>query len=121
MKEEKETVIALSMGERFEIMGTCLPKEGDIAYIRTMKTTKDMLTPTEEEEDEYAFSVKEIEGKPMLTWRNDKKDEVREFTFSPRMMKMVKKLLYGHNKNKALTENHITLWEKFACEEDEDG
>ena len=113
MEEEKKVSVSLTMGERLVILGTCLPQENDIVYIRTSKNVREALLPTAKEEEEYEFQRQDIDGVPKLLWRADKEHDVRDFDFTPRAFKMIQDNLKNLSDQKKLTVEHVDIWDKF--------
>ena len=100
-------------------MGTCIPPENDIVYIRTSKRLRNLLTPTEAEEAEYNFqSVTAPDGRNMVVWEKHLQDKEAEIPFTPRAFEMVRKELKKLNESGKLTEAHETLWDKFDMDKE---
>ena len=96
----------LDLVERFTLLST-LPQKGDIVTIKVLRNLKDALAASEQEIKEHGLREKDweiIPGQGLVdieineTWRGIIVDALKEA-----------------DKNKAITDQHISLWEKF-CE-----
>lgn len=100
----------LDLVERFTLLNT-LPQKGDFITIKVLRNLKDALAASEQEIEEHGLREKDWEIRPGQglvdieineTWRGMIVDALKEA-----------------DKNKTITDQHISLWEKF-CEEKAD-
>ena len=111
---EEERRFKFTMGDRFVILGSLMPTEHDIKYMRTAKNLRELLLPTEEEEKEYEFAVMESK----VVWRKDLANKTIEVGLSERAITMIKEGLVKLNAEKKLTEEHVDLWDMFNMDKE---
>jgi len=100
----------LTVLERLYLL-VLLPQKEDITILKIVRDLKNSLALTEEEYKE--FDVKEENGK--TRW-NAKGLEEREIPIGEMAIKVCANALKEANKNKLLTEQHISLYDKFVKE-----
>ena len=96
------------------LLGQILPKEGSFTNLKLLRVIKEDLSFTEKENKLLKFRQ---EGERTM-WDNavkEKEVKVGEVTHS-----LVLKKLLELDKEEKLTEEHITLWEKFNIKEKKD-
>lgn len=97
----------LTVLERLNLLNL-LPQKEDIAILKIIRDLKSSLSLTEEEFKE--FNVKNENG--MLAW-NEKGLEEREVRVGEMATQICVDSLKRANKEKLLTEQHISLYDKF--------
>ena len=97
----------LSVLERI-LLSQILPVEGSFTNLKLLRVAKEELSFTDEENKKLAFQQK---GNTML-W-DTTKEEILEITLSDVVIKLIQTALEKLNKEEKLTEQHITLYEKF--------
>lgn len=101
--------------ERIMIFGA-LPKEGSFATLKTLRQLKEKIVISEEEGKEFDLQVVKHDGdKESYTW-NEKGRASKPFDFTDGECKIIKDGLKDLDKKAALTENHISVCEKFLVE-----
>jgi hypothetical protein len=98
----------LNLLERLVIQ-KILPKEGDFVTLKVLNSLKLTLAPSEEELKE--FELKNQDG--MITW-NSKGSEEREISIGEKATDIIVNALKDLDKNKKLTQEHYTIYEKFV-------
>lgn len=99
----------LSVSERLHLMGL-LPKEGDFLTLKTIRQTKEALAF---DDDAAELGLKQEEGR--ISW-DARKDKGRDIDLSSRAVSLIVEILSDLEKDKKLTEDHLTLYEKFMGE-----
>ncbi len=102
----------LGVGDRIVLL-SILPSAGDLLTVRIVHDLKQALSFSEEEHESLQIKV---EG-DKITWGGD--DEVKEIPIGPRAHVLVGDTLKELDKEKAITEDHLGLWEKFIDEREE--
>ena len=97
----------LSVPERLHLMGL-LPKEGDFITLKAIRQSREMLSFNEDAEE---FGLKQEDGR--ITWA---KDEERDIDLPPRALPVIVEALVALDKEKRLSDEHVTLYEKFVGE-----
>lgn len=100
----------LSILERI-ILLNLLPKEGNIATIKTIKALSEVIALTEEEQKQCNFSSDD-KG---LKWDRTKEPTL-DHEFSGPQTKLVVEQLEKLNEEKKILVEHLTLCEKFGIE-----
>jgi len=98
----------LTVLERFTGL-QILPQEGDFVTLKIMRKLKEALAMSEKELVE--FEIKQ-EGNQVL-W-NKKGEEEREIKIGEKATDLIVDALTKLDKEKKLTENHFSLYEKFV-------
>ncbi len=101
----------LSVPERLVLMNL-LPKEGDFATLKSVRVAKEMLA-FDDDAEEFGVRVVRAENGDRITWD---KDEEREIDLPARVLPVVVEVLTTLEKQKKLTEDHLSLYEKFIGE-----
>ena len=100
----------LNVFERFITLGI-LPKEGNFVTLKIVQNLKMALAPSQEEIDEF-----EIKQDGVNTSWNLKGNEDREIEIGEKATDIIIESLKSLDKEKKLTEQHFTLYEKFVKE-----
>lgn len=103
--------------ERLTALGL-LPKEGDYTTLGVIRKAQEMLTFTEDEIAKYKFKNIEgvdADGKPtqQTQWDN-KVEQVTDLRLGNKVISIIGEALEKLNKDKKLTPQHETLYEKFV-------
>ncbi len=85
-----------------------LPKESNFTTLKVLNALKLALAPSEEEFKEFGIEV----GEGKATW-NEKGLEEREVEIGEKATDIIKESLIELDKNKRLSVDHISLYEKF--------
>ena len=101
----------LGVGDRI-ILLSILPIEGDFTTIRIVHDLKQALSFTEEEHKTLQIKV---EG-DQIKWGGA--DGVKEISIGPRAHVLIGDTLKELDSEKKITEDHLSLWEKFVDAED---
>ena len=97
----------LNILERITIL-QILPQEGNFTTLKIVRDLQASLAPSEEEFKE--FEIKQVDN--MTTW-NEKGREGKEITIGEKASDVVMEALEKLDKEKKLTANHISIYEKF--------
>ena len=100
----------LNLFERFIALGI-LPKEGNFVTLKIIQNLKMSLAPSQEEITEF-----EIKQDGVNTSWNDKGKEDREIEIGEKATDIIIEALKKLDKEKKLTEQHYTIYEKFVKE-----
>lgn len=92
-----------------------IPKEGDFATLKTIRTLREAIALSEADTKEFAFKSTPTESGTQYTW-NDKGRAEREIEISAAAIVVVADALKKMNADKKLTEDFFTLYEKFVGE-----
>ena len=103
----------LDVGERIVLLSS-LPKEGDLATIRIVHELRQALSFTEEENK--ALNIRS-EGDQLL-WDIDD-DGHKDISIGHRAYVLIEDTLKRLDAEGQITEDHLSLWEKFVDEEDQ--
>jgi len=105
----------LELHERLALM-TLLPKKGDYAGLKVIRRCEEMLSPTIQEKNDYNMrNVIGQDGKPMVTWDEQKTaGEVKDIPIDEYMMNVFRLALVEMDKKKMLTIPYISIFEKFV-------
>ena len=98
----------LNLFERITLLSV-LPKEGDFVTLRIVKDLKSALSVSEKEFKEFEITQ---EG-PNTKW-NAKGSEEREIKVGEKATDIIIEALKQLDKEKKLTEQHFTVYEKFV-------
>jgi fructosamine-3-kinase len=98
----------LNLSERLTILGI-LPKEGSFVTLQIIRDLQKNLSPTEEEFKE--FEIKQDAQK--IGW-NAKGAIEKEIKLGEKAQDIVVEVLKELDKNKKLSLQHVSLWEKFV-------
>lgn len=106
----------LTLQDRYTILNL-LPPAGELLYMRTVRELTDLLPATDEESEKYGLKVAVGEdGKPAITWNNNK-DTVTDMTFSKRQRECIETQLKGVQGK--ITLQILPIWDAFFPEEEE--
>ena len=100
----------LTILERLE-GSNVIPQEGDMLYLRMRQDLIGKLGLSGEELERYGFVRNEETG--MATWNPDIPQEV-EIDLTDAEVGVITEALQKRNKERTLTPNHMTLYEKFV-------
>ena len=105
----------LEIHERVALLNI-LPKEGDDASLKAIRRAREMLSITPEELNYLELkTVTGADGKQMASWNKEKAaDLVKEIPVDEYVSHTIRDLLADMNKRKKLTEEYISLYEKFV-------
>lgn len=105
----------LSIKERLVLLGS-LPETNDIAALRIARKLKESLAFGEEEWEKFSLEyVRQGEG-GIYNWSPDYDEYEAEIEIGEKATDIVVQALKMLNNNKKLTENHMSLWDKFVGE-----
>lgn len=104
----------LNVFERLKAL-QILPKEGNIVTLRVVQELGKNLSFKDEEFEEFEIKEKK-EGKGGVSW-NAKGKEGVEIEIGPKGHEIIAEALKDLDKQKKLTFEHISLYEKFVKEE----
>ena len=104
--------ITLSILERLLILNL-LPGENDIITLRLVRKLKDMLGFTDEELTAINMRSEQEGNRSVTKWDQDKAVD-KEFELSEKAIDIIRDALKTLDKNKKLTENHISLYTKIV-------
>lgn len=102
----------LTVKERLLLLG-CLPPRGDITTIKLVNDLTNEVGLSEKEHKIY--DVKNVDGR--VTW-DDKKAKPKNIELGTVIRDVIRGALKDMDKKKALTADHIPLWDKF-CDDKE--
>ncbi len=108
----------LLIHERLNLMGL-LPQEGDFTTLRIVREMREALSFTEKEHEALNFKQVEEEGKPaQITWTNPEDSEIlnKDVPIGKKGQKIIEDALEKLDKDKKLTEQHFSLYEKFCMD-----
>jgi len=97
----------LNLNERFAVL-QITPQEGNFATLKVVNDLRMVLSPTEAEFKEFEIHQ---EGE-MLKW-NGKGKEEREIKIGEKATDIIVEALKKLDKEKKLTQNQFTIYEKF--------
>lgn len=105
----------LEVHERIALQ-TLLPKEGDYAALKQYRQAREMFAFTPEEMAFYELkTVFGPDGKPSTNWSMEKaSQQVKDCPVTEFIMDVVRNSLSEMNRKKKLTENYLSLYEKFV-------
>ena len=97
----------LSVHERLLLLNL-LPPKGDFTTLKLLRLAKEELSFSESENKSLNFQ----QNDEMLTW-NEKANMDKEVNIGDTITEVIKKELKKMDKEKELTEQHISIYEKF--------
>lgn len=103
--------VVLSILERLLILNL-LPGEEDIITLRLVRKLKEQLGFKDEELSKYNIRMEQEGNKTVTKW--DTKESDKEFELSEKAVDIIRNALKNLDKNKKLTENHISLYTKIV-------
>ena len=98
----------LSVLERFTAL-QLLPKEGDYITLGVIRKTQEKLSFTEDEIAKYKFK----QNGEQTTWDNQV-EQVTDIRIGNKVISLIAEELEKLNKDKKLTPQHMTLYDKFV-------
>jgi len=105
----------LTVLERLLALGV-LPKEGNFVTLKVIRRAQDELSFTDEEIKKYKF-VSEGQGESARTTWNDKIEQEAEIKLGSKVKTLIADELEKLDKDKKLTQQHYSLYEKFVKED----
>ncbi len=105
------------MRDRFVLLNV-MPPEGDIATIKIVHRLRQDLAPTEQEFKDY--KITQNEGQ--VTWDDamEQKRGAQEKKIGPKAFRLIEEAFEKLDKEKKLTEGHLSTYLLFAGDEKED-
>lgn len=103
----------LTLAERIHLLDI-LPEKGNILTLKALRVLKEALVFTEKEEEDFGIKAVVNQETNIVNYAWSENAEV-EIEISPKMMSLIATTFENLEKNEQLTENHISLFEKF-CE-----
>jgi len=100
----------LTIPERLHLT-MILPREGDITTIKIVRELREALSFSEEEHALFDMVFDATQGK--VEW-NKEKDLGVDIPMGPKAMSIIVETLEKLNKEGKLSEQHISLWDKFV-------
>lgn len=101
----------LNVKERAELM-SILPPQGNFSILKIVKNLQMALSLTEEEHKYYGVKYIETNEGPRVEW-NQKGLEEKEIEIGERATDLIVEQLEKLDKEKKLTQDHYSLYEKF--------
>jgi hypothetical protein len=102
----------LNLKERI-ILLNILPKQGDISTIKIVRDLQDNLAPTEAE-----FKDFEITQEGSQYFWNEKGKIPKEIEIGAKAKQIIRDAILALDKAKALTQDHLTIYDKFVEDKD---
>ena len=105
----------LELHERIVLL-ELLPKEGDYAALKTIRRAREMLAITPEEQTFYEFKeVRDEKGNLNYNWNPMKaREQVKDCPVDEYTTDLFREKLAELNRSNKLTENYVSLFEKFV-------
>ncbi|MFA5322904.1 MAG: hypothetical protein WC373_09550 [Smithella sp.] len=97
----------LNVMERLMLL-SILPKEGSFTNLKLLRTVKEDLSFSEEENKALQFN----QNGEILTW-DSKADANKEIVFGEVIESIIRKALVALDKAEKITENHYSIYEMF--------
>src|SRR3990167_4165132 len=104
----------LLVQERIALLGL-LPQQGDFATLKILRVLREELSFSSEEHELLEF-VDTAENQ--IAW-DGTKDPLKEFTFTRKETAIIEEALKKADKQKSLSFEHFSVFEKFFPEEEE--
>jgi len=95
--------------ERLMLSGI-LPQEGNFITLKTVRETREKLSPTPKESKDWKFTYDEKTQK--YSWSNET-DTHTEIEFNEQAIEIIKKALIKMDNDEKLTEQYYSIYEKF--------
>lgn len=107
----------LEVHERIALL-TLLPKEGDYAALKTIRRAREMLSFTPEEIKFYEIATTpDANGKLQTHWSTQKNAEaILDAPIDEYTTNIIRDKLAAMSKAKKLTEEHMSIYEKFVVD-----
>jgi hypothetical protein len=104
--------VSLSVLERLIALGL-FPAENNYATLKVIRTAKDILGFSDEENKLLKFQNTEINGKPMMKWEDGVVAD-REFELGEKAVDLISERLKELNKDRKLNNDMISMYDKFV-------
>ena len=91
------------------ILLNILPKEGDFMTLKIIRKMRESLSFSEEEHKALQF----VQNEGNIQWKQEA-DKPRDINFGEKATDLVVEALKKLNDDKKLTEQHLSLYEKFV-------
>jgi hypothetical protein len=88
-----------------------LPKEGNVFTIKSLRKLREDLSFTEQETKDY--NIRQVDE--AIVWDND--NVTKEIEISDKLKEVISDVLKTLNEQNKVTEQHLSLFEKFEVEE----
>ena len=98
----------LSVHERLLLLNL-LPATGDITSIKLLRKAKEDLSFNEKENKDLGF----VQDGEILRWNSEKGNVEKDVTIGDIITELIKTELKKMNEEKKLTDQHISIYEKF--------
>jgi len=98
----------LSVHERLLLLNL-LPATGDITSIKLLRKVKEDLSFNEKENKDLGF----VQDGEILRWNSEKGNVEKDVTIGEIITELIKTELKKMNEEKKLTDQHISIYEKF--------
>ncbi len=98
------------------VLFNILPKEGDFTTLKALRKLKEELSISDQEKAELNFSAENTLQGVTFNWDNSK-DTGKEIEIKGTLLTTIIETLSGLNKQKKLTEDFMTVYEKFIGED----
>ena len=102
----------LNLVERFKILGI-LPAQGSMVTIKIVHDLKQLMSTSEDEISEWEIK----QGENQITW-NSQANTDKDFDIGDTAKEIIVDALKELDKKEAMTEEHVTLWDKFIDSDD---
>lgn len=119
MSEVVQIAEAFSVLERFLLLNDVLPARGDITTIRLLRRIREDLSFSEEEHT--LLNIRPAEGNPNQRLWDDPNGHMKSVEFGPKVRELIVGGLKGASDAGQLTDQHLTLCDRFLEEEAEEG
>ena len=91
------------------LLGGVIPAEGNLVTLKLIRQLREDLSFTAEEHKHFGF----VEEGEKIKWNPEYASEEKEIEINDVMLGVIKNQLKQMDKAEKLTENHLSLWEKF--------
>jgi hypothetical protein len=110
----------LNIAERIGILNI-IPREGNFAHLKIIRDIDNTCAPSEEDFELYGIEVKPGEdGTPVMSWNPERSTDEKEIEIGKQANVIIVTALKKLNDDKKLTQQQLSLYEKFVEEEDEE-
>ena len=117
MAEVTQIAEQFSVMERFLLLNGVLPAQGDITTIRLLRRVREALSFSEEEHT--LLNIRQAEGNPNQMLWHDPDGHMKSVEIGPKVRELVVAGLASVSNAGQLTDQHLTLWDRFGPEEEE--
>jgi hypothetical protein len=105
----------LEVHERLAILAI-LPGKSDYAALKTIRRAREMLSFTPEEQEFYV--IKQVvgpDGNTSTTWNSERaREKIKDCPVDEYTTHLIRDILAEKNMKKELTEQYVSLFEKFV-------